>query len=600
MTGFYIERIIASGNGKKDAIVTFNKGLNIIQGFSDTGKTCVIKCINFIFGKDKPFDESTGYSRVTMGVTTPNGYITFSRLIGRNQIQVHSEDDNIESGIYDIDYKQKQKRPVINAVWLKLIGIDGEPMIVKNIDFVKYRLTWKTLLRLMYIDEDDISQTDSIIQPIQYVERTLFLSALLYLISGRDFSETDAQTKKDIKIAQKKAIEEYVNRKLSNVSERKRSLSDQLAAFQEINVEKEIASIVEDLEKTESAITQAINDSKELLGKIMEAEGKSTECDILYSRYQALRSQYTADIKRLTFIVNGEAGMGNLPPNTKCPFCDGKIAVRGRKSYIEASRAELARIVSQLNGLGETEVEVQKEKASIQDELATLKAKKSDVEMLISEHLRPKADELAQLLNYYRAYIQIKNEVAVIDDFSDSWISDLRDLPREDVNRLEYRPKEYFDDNFLETMDKYAKSILLECNYENLISARFNLADFDIEVNGRKKATSRGQGYRSFLNTVVALMFRKYLATYAKYNPGLLMIDSPILGLNQGVDDAAPESMRTGLFKYFINNQNEGQLIVIENLDHIPELDYKASGAHVITFTRGRFEGRYGFLDGVY
>ena len=107
-------------------------------------------------------------------------------------------------------------------------------------------------------------------------------------------------------------------------------------------------------------------------------------------------------------------------------------------------------------------------------------------------------------------------------------------------------------------------------------------------------------GYRAFLNTVVALMFRRYLAKDAKYNPGLLIVDTPLLGLDQGVDDAAPESMRTALFKYFMNNQTEGQMIVVENLDHIPDLDYTTSGATVITFTKGRFEGRYGFLNDVY
>lgn len=146
MSKFYIESITAHGNGKNDAIVSFGKGLNIIQGFSDTGKTCVVRCIDFIYGSSvKPFEKNTGYNKVSMRIATPNGAIVFSRTIGKNQIQVVSENSEIESGIYDIAYKQKQKNPVINGVWLKLIGIKGEPMIPKNIDFVKSHLTWRTL-----------------------------------------------------------------------------------------------------------------------------------------------------------------------------------------------------------------------------------------------------------------------------------------------------------------------------------------------------------------------------------------------------------------------------------------------------------------------
>ena len=92
------------------------------------------------------------------------------------------------------------------------------------------------------------------------------------------------------------------------------------------------------------------------------------------------------------------------------------------------------------------------------------------------------------------------------------------------------------------------------------------------------------------------MVFRYYLSEHAKYDPGFLIVDTPLLGLDQGVDDAAPESMRTALFKYFMNHQENGQTIVIENILHIPKLDYEASGANVITFTKGLSDGRYGFL----
>ena len=87
---------------------------------------------------------------------------------------------------------------------------------------------------------------------------------------------------------------------------------------------------------------------------------------------------------------------------------------------------------------------------------------------------------------------------------------------------------------------------------------------------------------------------------HAIYNPELLIIDTPLHGFDEDDSEDAPESMKAGLFNYFINHQ-EGQLIVIENLDHIPHLDYEASGANVITFTKRKIKGeRYGFLNDVY
>ena len=143
------------------------------------------------------------------------------------------------------------------------------------------------------------------------------------------------------------------------------------------------------------------------------------------------------------------------------------------------------------------------------------------------------------------------------------------------------------------------KEALIECAYDNLTTARFNMKDFDIEINGHKKADIHGQGYCSFLNSIVAMVFRSYMNAHATYDPGFVVIDTPLLGLDQGVNDSAPESMRTALFKYFISHQHDGQIIILENIRHIPKLDYKAAGAHVITFTKGLESGRYGFLNDV-
>jgi hypothetical protein len=66
MVDFYIKRITATGKGKRNATVEFTKGLNIMCGISDTGKSCVLLCIDYIFGSNVlPFDKgSTGYSKV--------------------------------------------------------------------------------------------------------------------------------------------------------------------------------------------------------------------------------------------------------------------------------------------------------------------------------------------------------------------------------------------------------------------------------------------------------------------------------------------------------------------------------------------------------
>lgn len=598
MSEFYITKVTAKGSGKQDSSVDLRPGLNIIQGRSNTGKTCIIKCIDFCFGsKTKPFDESFGYDTIELSIHTGKGNITISRALGKNQVEVTTDVPGFDNGTYDLKpTKKKEPLPILSDLLLNSIGIEGEHQIVSNKDFNKRRLTWRTFLHILLFHVSEIAKETSVIEPEQGTEKTPFLSSLLFLLSGRDFAESDAKTKKEIRVARKRAVEEYVNKKIQSAADKKKDLQKNLDAFNGVDVEQAMQDVIDSLQNTEAQISEAVAQSRELLSQILRLQSRAAECDLLQNRYASLKTQYVSDIKRLSFIVNGEVEIGHVPQNQICPFCDGKLPARSKKSYIDSAQAELDRIMLQMNGLEETENDLNQEKQEIDENLKSLQSKRDSIETMIENELQPKADALRQSLNGYRAYIQIKQELQVIDDFASSWETDLRELPSEDESHIEYHPKEYFDDTFQERIDTMLKEALTECAYENLTTARFNMKDFDIEVNGHKKADVNGQGYCSFLNSVVAIVFRSYMEKYATYNPGFVILDTPLLGLDQGIADTAPESMRTALFNFFINHQNDGQIIILENIRHIPKLEYEKAGANVITFTKGLEPGRYGFL----
>ena len=607
MAGFYIKKVIAKSAAKGDASVSFGKGLTIIQGRSDSGKTCVANCIDFIFGGsvDKPFKESAKYDGVTMIVASndKDGEITLHRDVGKNQVEVVSTIDGIDNGTYDVNYRKGAKNPPLNEVWLKLIGIEQETMIVTNARFEKKRLTWRNLLRVFYLDENRIDDSDSIVEPKhRYMENTLFLSALLYLITGRSFSETDAQEEKKIKKARRKAVTDYVNRKIQDAAGRKDQLEKDLHIFDGADVEEQIAQATAALQETQKKIDRALAESQKILSSILEAEERAAECDVLLTRYHRLAAQYKADIQRLSLIVEGEEAYQEVPQSTKCPYCEGTITPRKRISYIASSKVEMERTMAQLSGLEETEQDVEDRKKEIRAELEELKRQRDALESKIKTELRPQENEQQNTVNAYKSYLRIASEIALIETYATDFGNDLTALENEQKNdkKLEYHPKDYFGDDFATTMSEFANSILKECCYSGLVQAHFNFNTFDIEVNGEDKGTSHGKGYHSYLNTVMVMMLRKYLAANAKFDPHIFIIDTPLHGFDDGVDDKMPDSMRAGLYRYFMNHQDEGQLIIIENLDHIPSLDYEKHGAVVETFGKGLIPNtRYGFLNDV-
>lgn len=599
MSEFYITKVLAKGNGKTDSFVELQPGLNLIQGRSNTGKTCIIKCIDFCFGgKNKPFDDSLGYTTIELSLHTPKGNIQITRSFGKNKVEVVTNVPGYDSCTYDLKFnpKKKEPAPLLGDLLLASIGIEDEQYIYKNKYFDTQKMSWRTILPLLLFSVTDIVKETSVIEPTQGTEKTAFLSSLLLLIYGKEFTNIDPKTKKEIRVARKKAVEEYVNKKMVAISEKQKALEEQLALFDGIDVEEKMQEIIDSIKATEEKISAATSTSKEILGQILELQEQAAECNLLQGRYATLRGQYVSDIKRLSFIVNGEVEMKNIAHNTICPFCDGTIPVKSKKSYIKSARAELHRITSQMNGLVETEKELLAEKEDIAAQLKQLETQRDDIEKIIQEELQPQADSLKKMHDDYRVYIQIQHELSVIADFAASWETDLRELPSEEESESEYHPKELLDKEFQEKIDKLLKDALTECSFPNLTTARLNLSSFDVEINGRKKQNFNGQGYTSFLNSIIAMSFRQYLSENAVYDPGFLVIDTPLLGLDQGVSDVSPESMRASLYTYFTNHQDCGQIILLDNMKDVPDIDFESTGTNIITFTKGLEPGRYGFL----
>lgn len=427
-------------------------------------------------------------------------------------------------------------------------------------------------------------------------------SVLLYLITGRTFTETDAQEKKEIKKARRKAVKDYVNQKIQNATDRKKKLEEDLHIFDGIDVEAQITEATAALEETRKKIDQALEESQKILAAILDNEQQIAECNVLLNRYQKLASQYKGDIQRLSLIAEGEEAYQNVQQPLICPYCDNPVNPRKRKSYMQSARITMERTMSQLSGFQETEKDVDDQKKEVQEDLRKLKEQCDALESRIKKELRPQESQQMNIVNSYKAYLRIETEMSLIDSYAEDFGSDLDDLENEQKNdtTTEYHPKEYFSDDFVPTMSEYAQTILKECHYSDLLKATFNFTKFDIMVNGEDKGTSHGKGYRSYLNTVMILMIRKYLANFAKFDPHTFIIDTPLHGFDDGVDEGMPESMRAGLYRYFMNHQDEGQLIIIENLDHIPNLDYEGSGVTVTTFEKVDEPGkRYGFLNDV-
>lgn len=600
MINFYIKSITATGKGKTDSTIEFIDGVNIIRGDSDTGKSKIIKSILFAMGAShKPFAKKTGYDKVLLVIGTPNGDISFSRKYSANLIDVSSENADIEDGTYSTKYNTD--RTPINQVWMQLMGIDGQPMVGANLRSDKKRLTWNNLMRLFYLDEQEICRETSIIEPVQYTERTLLLSSILYLIYGKDFSSDVTKEEAGLKKQKQQAVEDYIQEKINSCSGQIERLAAYYDAFKEMQTKRDMQQILDEIRKLESDITGAAETSQKLLDNILQTEEAIAGCNMLLDRYGVLETQYRSDIKRLSFMTDGEKIFSEQVEQCTCPYCLSKISIEQHPSIRETADAEAKKNSVLLGGLAKTMDGVKSDREVNLERLEGYRKERLQIDQLIKEQLMPKKEELENLLQEYQEQIKHKTMKETLDEQRAQWIRDLEDVKKKDISEPEdYHPKDHFTAECRRVLDELAMEILQKVKFPGLISARFNINTFDIEVNGGTKIDDHGKGYCAFLNSVVALMFRKYLVDHAEYMPGITMIDSPLHGMFQGVEDDAPESMKTGIFSYMCSLGGEGQLIIAENGEHVPELDYSTLGVREIVFSKTIPGMRHGFLLDVY
>ncbi len=473
------------------------------------------------------------------------------------------------------------------------MGIDIPSGIIKNASCKRQNLTIRTFLHIFLIEEDNIIQKDSILFQKGGYSKTAILSTLLYLITGNSFEDNEEFDEKPIKEAKKTAVIEYINNSLSDLA----SLKNELPDYGYYNlgfIEENINSILNQIDSAESNLSQAVKRSETLSSEIYELNNQIAECNMLHNRYQVLQGQYVSDINRLTFLVEGEVHRPEYIQETLCPFCNGELEKGYQESCIEAASVELKKIMLQLNDLNDAEEDISIEKNNLEEMNNVLQMERAQLEEIINSKLKPKIKHLRHLLHLYRKSMEVQSQIRTIRHLEHNMIDDLNAFEMKNEVEVKYKPKEYFDFLILQGISTILESILEACNFDNLSSAYFSKDTFDVVVNGKEKSKF-GQGYRAFLNTVVALTFMEYLKQCGTYSPGILIVDSPILSLKEKKSEQASENMKESLFRYMLKHQDNGQMIIVEN--EIPELDY--SNANLIYFSKDIDDGRYGLLYGL-
>ena len=610
MERFYIKHITATGEKVEFSEVTFQDGVNIVYGPANSGKSYIIKSINFMFAGDIPFTkQSTGYDTISMLMESTEGHaISMTRKIvdgksgetGSGTVDVVSNVPEIDSGEYSISKLE------YSDLLLRLFGIPEHHSIIATEDFDVQNLTIRQMMHLFYIDEDFIFRTGTAFDAPKYKKINASLAIIRFFLTGDDLMEmvpAESKEERERKANQKAGVIFYLNQKISDLTKRKAALEEKMAQGQDIDIEGKLADIVIRAEQVEEQISKASAESRALMKQIYDVSSKLEEARFLRERYDALGSQYQSDLKRLRFLQDGEHKKNDITRAVVCPFCNHDMSdvPEAEESYLEASGIEMSKIEFQLEDLKKVRSRNESKIQQLESMIEELNIQNEKMVAMIQRELKPYAAELREQIETYQTILDTRKELYAIDSMAAELNTDVWEKENDEESTVQkFSGRKVISQETWKALSDAFNQMVKDCGYPNQPESRINIDTVDAVV-GSKFKKDEGKGYRAFLNTIMLFNLMKHLENHALYAPHLLVLDSPILSLKEkkykiSEKEKATPGMRTSLFQYIVNHCGSNQIIIAEN--EIPE-DVSYDGVKIQEFTLDPNSGRFGFLKSV-
>jgi hypothetical protein len=606
--GIYFSKIEVRGPGKESAKLTFQTGLNILSGASDTGKSYVFECIDFILGsKESPKDveEADGYNEVRAELKTYDGKIfSISRKFEDAKIYL------VEAPLSDFDSNEQIQLSAkhdnsaddnLSSYLLDLLGLKGKKLKF-NAKNVKRIISFRDCARFSLISESRIITKESPIYSGQYSSRTVEESFFRLLLSGIDDDELesieDPKTAKNKIKGRIEELDDIIANKRKDVSK----LLDELSKIEQEEINIQIDELSKQLDDANKSVIREEEKRQEIWLKINNLKAEVNHINELLNRFGLLKEHYSSDLKRLDFINEGGHFIEQLV-DKPCPICgtlftDDKTDAVVEDSNIEHSlKSEHFKISKKLEDLQDTISGLVGESDQKKEDIKKALVQFDEIDAFIKSKLRPVYNINAEKLSKYMA---LKNSKAQVESLN----SEITGL---------LSNKKYYEEKMAEKQQKAVSKVLAEDFYNGLLETikqiiigwglpcdtiAYDKTKNDIEINGKLRANF-GKGYRAIYLSAFMIGVMKYCRQNSIKHPFFVILDSPLISFKEKDadpdDDKLPEEIKDAFYRYLADMEdiNQMQIFVIENKEQPADINDKCTHEH---FSKNKNAGRYGFL----
>lgn len=593
-----------TGPEKEPALLEFGSRLNVVFGPSDTGKTFVFQCLDFMLGgskQPKEIPETSGYDtlHLELRLGQRNRRLTVQRALqgGDYRVRENATKDVVLKGTHITG-----RSDTLSWFLLEATGLEGKKVRTNKLGQTR-ELSFRDVARLILVDEKAVIGDGSPYLSGQVVNETAEKAVLRLLLSGSDDSAVVYKGDPKIVRGRKEGGLEVLRVLLEGARRDLAALAmegDSAAWTRSLeDLESALARAAFDLAAEEGALAEIEAHRKKAWAELRKIESRKGILAGLQTRFVLLRDHYSSDLLRLDAIADAGSQLQQLKEE-KCPVCGASPEHHQRERHdgpspaevVDACRAEAAKIRGLGVDLESTLADNAREVSKLAAEAIHWREEVASAEADLRTHLSPRLQAAAKRLregqaerDRYRQALALVGRTLELEMLQGA----TSHQPPQKSQMAESTPRA--DD--VEELSKAVEHALSGWQLPGTGRVVFSEGDFDFVVSGRRRA-SHGKGVRAITHAASTLALLTTCRRRGRPHPGFVAIDSPLVVYRQP-DPGEPSltaDVKDAFYRSLAHGQGEGQVIIFENEEPPGDL---ASTATLIRFT-GTPHGRSGFI----
>lgn len=578
----HIRRILLRGSEVPDADVRFEQGGNILAGASETGKSLLLHCLDWILGADtmrKRVPEIEQYSSLLVEFGNDEGKsLTLKRdLSGGNLAAYYLPIDQVSGAGQTISSRRygKSVNDDVTSVLFPFAGI-AEAQLRTNEQGKVQRLTVRSLMPIFIVDEISVIAEQSPVLGETGFGDTTRKRMFSFLLTGKDDAGVVADEKREIVNARLAAKLGVIEDLLAPLKQRLEGISqdDSLDSVERLDAAIEETRLrLQGVELERERLQQERITAAE---KLDHANSQIVAIDELLARYQLLDDRYGSDLERLDFVAEGVQFFDQLQEMT-CPLCDQvmtadhahKADERGAAIY-DAAKAEAAKILAQRLDLGaaidDLEGRRNAHSANVRDLTTTLDVLEAELRSDLAPKLKGDVDRLERLSE---KRLQLEATRSDLEQYDSLLLlrQQIEDAAKD--GRPKTRNWEPLPSAALLVFCRQVETVLKEWGWPSAEPrVEFDQQTYDIVVDGQARQ-SHGKGVRGVLYSAFVVGLLRYCKEHNRPHPGFVIIDTPLTAYKRGraatATDGIDPGLESGFWASIPATPPALQVIVIEN-----------------------------------